>query len=104
MDMRNKEGRGLIVAGYICGILALISWFIIPRLFTLLFIGWSIGVFGFGLAGIIIGIVNLVEGRMGHNKGRVGHGVAQIVIAATPILLVLWFFIDLSICSFFGGD
>jgi len=80
MDMRNKEGRGLVVAGYICGILALLCWLINPFFFPSVF----------GLAGVVIGIINLVQGKIGHNKGRVGHGVAQIVLAATFGLLGLW--------------
>lgn len=50
-------GTGLIVAGYVCGGVALL--FCPP---------------GFGIAGIVIGIVNLT-------RGAVGHGIAQIVIS-----------------------
>jgi len=39
---------------------------------------------GFGIAGVVIGVINLT-------KGRVGHGIAQIVIAVTlGILGTLW--------------
>ena len=56
---KEEGGKGLILAGYICGLLALL---IFPP--------------GLGLAGTVIGIVNLT-------KGRTGHGIAQIVISVT---------------------
>jgi len=86
VEMRNKEGRGLVIAGYICGILALLCWFINPLILPL---------DALGLAGLIIGIINLAQGKTGHNKGRVGHGIAQIIIAATAGLLELWSFFSL---------
>jgi len=55
----RKSSGGLIAAGYICGVIALL--FFPP---------------GFGVAGLVIGIVNLT-------KGRTGHGIAQIVISIT---------------------
>jgi hypothetical protein len=55
----QKQGNGLIVAGYICGVLSL---FLLPP--------------ALGLAGTVCGIVNLV-------RGRTGHGIAQIIISVT---------------------
>lgn len=55
----NGTKKSLLIAGYVCGLVAL---FFLPP--------------AFGLAGLAIGIVNLA-------KGKVGHGVAQIVIAVT---------------------
>jgi len=55
----KKSSTGLIVAGYICGFLALA---IFPP--------------ALGIAGLVIGILNLT-------KGRTGHGIAQIVISIT---------------------
>ena len=60
--MTTQEARpntGLIVAGYICGVLSLM----IPPP-------------ALGLAGLVCGIVNLT-------KGQTGHGLAQIVISVT---------------------
>lgn len=54
---QSQSPTGLIVAGYICSILALLCF---PPVL--------------GLAGFVIGIVNLT-------KGSTGHGVAQIVLA-----------------------
>jgi len=63
----KKESTSLVVWGYVCGGIAL---FFFPL--------------GFGIAGVVIGIVNIT-------KGRTGHGVAQIVIAATlGILGAIW--------------
>ncbi|MEI7768127.1 MAG: hypothetical protein WCJ97_11900 [Phycisphaerae bacterium] len=60
-------GPGLVVAGYVCGLLAFILW--TP---------------GFGTAGAIFGIANIA-------LGEVGHGIAQIVLAilcmATAVML-----------------
>ena len=56
---QEDGGRGLVPAGYICGILALL---IVPP--------------GLGLAGTVIGIINLT-------KGRTIHGIAQVVISVT---------------------
>jgi hypothetical protein len=53
----QKSGIGLIVAGYICGFLALA--FFPPIL---------------GIAGLVIGITNMA-------KGSKGHGIAQIIIS-----------------------
>jgi hypothetical protein len=56
-------GSGLIAAGYIC---AFVSLLFCPP--------------GFGIAGVVIGIVNIT-------RGHVGHGVAQIVISIFCTLL-----------------
>jgi len=53
----GAAGAGLIVAGYVCGGVALL--FCPP---------------GFGIAGIVIGIVNIT-------RGAIGHGIAQIGIS-----------------------
>ncbi len=50
---------GLIVAGYVCAVVALL--FFPPA---------------FGIAGLVIGIVNL-------SRGSTGHGIAQIVLSVT---------------------
>lgn len=55
----RPQGRGLVIWGYVCGVLAL---FVFP--------------IGFGIAGVVIGIVNLT-------RSRVGHGIAQIVLGVT---------------------
>jgi DNA-directed RNA polymerase subunit RPC12/RpoP len=57
--VQEEGGKGLIIAGYACGLLAL-------------------GIFppGLGVAGTVIGVVNLT-------KGRAAHGISQIVIAVT---------------------
>ena len=56
---KEEGGKGLIIAGYVCGFLSLLLF--PPAL---------------GLAGTVCGIVNLT-------KGRVGHGLAQIIISVT---------------------
>ena len=68
MEGHPKPKRDkMVVWGYVCGILAR---FVLP--------------IGFGIAGVVIGIINLT-------KGMVGHGIAQIVIAVTLGLLgALW--------------
>ena len=63
----KRESNSMIVWGYVCGGVA---FFFFP--------------IGFGIAGVVIGIINLT-------KGRVGHGIAQIVIATTAgILGSIW--------------
>lgn len=63
----RKESNSLVVWGYACGVAAL---FFFP--------------IGFGIAGVVIGIMNLT-------RGRVGHGIAQIAIAVTlGILGAVW--------------
>jgi hypothetical protein len=59
MSDQQKEGQGLIVAGYACGVASLLFFPI-----------------GLGLAGIGCGIANIT-------KGRVGHGIAQMVVSGT---------------------
>jgi len=79
-DRLKKGFTPLVVWGYVCGIavLFMVLWGYIG--FEAVFI-FPIG---FGIAGVVIGIINLT-------KGRVGHGIAQIVIAVTlGILGVLW--------------
>lgn len=57
VPQKTQSGKGTIVAGYICGFLAIL---ILPPIL--------------GIAGLILGIVNIT-------KGNAGHGIAQIIIS-----------------------